>query len=73
MRVSVAGARLKGEGVFYCVEGPVMLGWLLLLQVFLLTTRGHFRKWQGVTFVACYAGFVIVQYVWFSGGVGGQG
>jgi Ca2+/Na+ antiporter len=51
------------EPEFLHIQGPVMLGMLIVFRIFVWTTRGHFRRWQGIVFLAGYAAFVIAQYL----------
>jgi cation:H+ antiporter len=57
--VSASAAPLRIEPAFSHFQGPVMMGLLVLFQGFLLTTKGHFRRWQGVVLVAAYALFIL--------------
>jgi len=60
--VSASAAPLKTEATFYQLQAPFMVGALVLFQVFLFSTRDHFRRWQGLVYLGCYLSFVILQY-----------
>jgi cation:H+ antiporter len=61
--VSATAAPLAIEREFSHFQGPVMVGSLILFQGYILTTRGHFRPWQGAIFVAIYALFILGSVV----------
>lgn len=60
---SATATPLKVEPVFYWIQAPFMLGLLVLFRIYIWTTHGHFRRWQGALFVMLYVLFVAVQYI----------
>ncbi len=60
--LSAIAVPLKVEPVFYHIQGPMMTFMLALFLIYSLTTRGAFRRWQGVSLLALYVFFVVVQY-----------
>ncbi len=61
--LSAAAAPLEVDPIFYRLQAPTMIFVLLLFQFYLITTRDHFRRWQGMLLVACYVFFVGAQYL----------
>jgi cation:H+ antiporter len=60
---SASAAPLKVGPVFYQIQAPVMILVVILFQVYIFTTKKHFRRWQGLVLLACYVAFVVLQYI----------
>ncbi len=61
--VSATATPLAVAPVFYRIQAPMMIGMLLLFQVYLLLNKNEFRRWQGVLLVLGYIAFIISQYL----------
>ena len=56
--VSSALVPLEVNEAFYHVHLPVMMGVLILMQLFASTRGARFRRWHGVMLLAIYVGYV---------------
>jgi cation:H+ antiporter len=54
---------LQIEPVFYMIRGPVMIGLLIMFQLFVWRTENHFKRWQGVLLLIGYGLFISLQYL----------
>lgn len=59
--VSASAVPLRLDPEFTLFQGPFMLALLIMFQFFVITTRGFFRRWQGIVMVASYVVFVLVS------------
>jgi cation:H+ antiporter len=58
---SSAATPLKVPGNFFYLHLPAMMLALVLLRVYVFTSRDRFSRWQGIPLLLLYVGFVIVS------------
>lgn len=56
---SATAAPLKVEPLFFTLHMPVMMGGLLMLQVFILGRGKTFKRWQGVPLLGLYVYYIV--------------
>ena len=61
--LSACATELKIPPTFYVLHLPVMVLVLLLLRLYIFTSGGTFRRWQGVPLLLVYAAYVATLVV----------